>query len=52
MVTIVDPTNENVAIVDGEIGHALRVAKVADPTRPTVAELAGGKIIGYGNFTS
>ena len=50
----VDPTNENLAIDNdtGEILHAIRVvAEIADPTQPTVAELSGGRIIGYGDFT-
>ena len=50
MPTIIDPTDDNVAIVDGKLSHALRIAKVADPARPTVAELSSGQIIGYGNL--
>lgn len=51
MSTIVDPTNENVALVDGEIAMAIRfIANIADPTKPTVAEINAGKIVGYGDF--
>jgi hypothetical protein len=56
--TVVDPTNDNYAIVDGELAVAVRVfpaGAIADPSRPTVAELnrAAGvaSILGYGGFS-
>jgi hypothetical protein len=49
MSVVVDPTNDNVAILpDGALGYAVRaVPQSADPSRPTVAQLTGGTIIGY-----
>lgn len=48
MTVIVDPANENYAIVDGALATAVRFGRVADPTRPTVAELNAMPIVGYG----
>ena len=50
MVTIIDPTDKNVAIVDGSVAFAICLAKTADPARPTIAELNDAQIVGYGNF--
>lgn len=47
---IIDPTNHNVALADGEVVHAIRIVTIADPNRPTVSELSDGRIIGYGRF--
>lgn len=50
MTTIIDPTDRNVAIVDGEVAFAIRLADAADPARPTLAELKNAQIVGYGTF--
>ena len=49
---VIDPTDENVAITrDGNVGYALRSAShIEDPSAPTLDELKGAPIIGYGNF--
>lgn len=44
---IVDPTNENVALKDGEILHGVRLAPAGTP----VSEMAKFPIIGYGKLT-
>lgn len=49
MSTIVDPTNENVAIVNGRIAMAVRIGPVNEAA-PTAAEVNSWPIIGYGNF--
>lgn len=50
MATIIDPTDRNVAIVDGEAAFAIRLVNVADPARPTLEEIKNAQIVGYGNF--
>jgi hypothetical protein len=47
MSIIVDPSDSNYAIADGKLAVAVRAVEVANWEAPTVAELAGGKIIGY-----
>lgn len=55
MTVVIDPTDENVAILsDGTVGHAMRVLPArttADPNPPTMAELNAAPILGYGRFT-
>lgn len=48
MSVIIDPTNENVAIVDGRLAGSVRAGKLDDPKAPTVTELDAMPIIGYG----
>lgn len=43
---IVDPTNENVALIDGALAGALRVGPAGTAT-PTAADLNSRPIIGY-----
>ena len=49
---LIDPTDDNVAILgDGKIGHALRILPILEDSRaPSLAELEGAPIVGYGNF--
>lgn len=52
---IVDPFDTNRAInpTDGKVEGAIRMIpadQIKDPSAPTVAELSGGFIIGYGSF--
>lgn len=50
---IVDPFNQNQAVLStGQLGHAIRIIDpLKDPEHPTMNELMGGQVIGYGNIT-
>ena len=51
MSLIIDPTNEDVALSDGEVVKAIRIVPVTDdPRAPTADDLRAAQIVGYGKL--